>query len=109
MVATASSSPAAGAYVPAPDAYDEAFAASASPRPHYAGVLDALAAADLDALTAAVERDLDRRGVRFGGTGGFAAFHVDPVPRVLEAGEWRALAAGLAQRARALNAFVADV
>ena len=40
---------------------------------------------------------------------GFTAFHVDPVPRILPAGEWRALEAGLAQRVRALNAFVADV
>jgi uncharacterized circularly permuted ATP-grasp superfamily protein len=109
MVAIASPSPASGAYVPAPDAYDEAFAARGAPRPHYAGVLDALAAVDLDALTTAVEVDLGRRGVRFGGSGGVAAFHVDPVPRVLEAGEWRALATGLAQRTRALNAFVTDV
>jgi carboxylate-amine ligase len=109
MVATASPSPAAGAYVPAPDAYDEAFTAPDTPRPHYAGVLDALAGADLDALSASVAQELDRRGVRFGGSEGSTPFHVDPVPRVLGAAEWRSLAAGLVQRARALNAFVADV
>ena len=36
------------------------------------------------------------------------AVAVDPVPRLLAAREWRVLEAGLLQRARALNAFVAD-
>jgi uncharacterized circularly permuted ATP-grasp superfamily protein len=109
MVATASPFPATGAYVPAPDAYDEAFAARGIPRPHYAPVLAALAGRDLPALTAAIDGDLERGGVRFGGAGGFTPFHVDAVPRVLPAEEWRDLSAGLVQRARALNAFVADV
>jgi uncharacterized circularly permuted ATP-grasp superfamily protein len=33
---------------------------------------------------------------------------VDPVPRLIEAAEWEALEPGLLQRARALNAFIAD-
>ncbi|HEX5591890.1 MAG TPA: circularly permuted type 2 ATP-grasp protein, partial [Solirubrobacterales bacterium] len=33
---------------------------------------------------------------------------VDPVPRLIEASEWATLEPGLLQRARALNAFVAD-
>jgi uncharacterized circularly permuted ATP-grasp superfamily protein len=33
---------------------------------------------------------------------------VDPVPRLLEAAEWAELEPGLLQRARALNAFIAD-
>jgi uncharacterized circularly permuted ATP-grasp superfamily protein len=36
-------------------------------------------------------------------------FPLDVVPRVLPAGEWERLEAGLAQRVTALNAFVADV
>jgi carboxylate-amine ligase len=35
-------------------------------------------------------------------------FEVDPVPRVIEADEWRELSAGIAQRVQALEAFVAD-
>src|SRR4030081_3245887 len=101
MVATASPSPATGAYVPAPDAYDEAFAARGTPRPHYAGVLASLASTDLAALTDAIGGDLERRGVRFGGADGFTAFHVDAVPRGLPGGEWRALASALVQRPRA--------
>ncbi|MDX6675397.1 MAG: hypothetical protein QOH11_2815 [Solirubrobacteraceae bacterium] len=109
MVATASPFPATGAYVPAPDAYDEAFAARGSPRPHYVGMLAALAGTDLTALTAAIGGDLERRGVRFGGADGFTPFHVDAIPRILPADEWRSLSSALVQRTRALNAFVADV
>ena len=51
---------------------------------------------------------LGHRGVSFRSAGGAAEFLVDPVPRVLGAGEWAALEAGLTQRVRALDAFVAD-
>ena len=36
------------------------------------------------------------------------SFELDPVPRLIDAAEWERLEAGLAQRARALDAFVAD-
>ena len=49
------------------------------------------------------------RGIRFASVDGDDTWHVDPVPRVIPADEWEPLAAGLAQRVRALNAFVADV
>jgi len=55
--------------------------------------------------------DLCARKVTFGtaDNGDVESFVVDPVPRVIAREEWRALAAGLAQRARALDRFVADV
>jgi uncharacterized circularly permuted ATP-grasp superfamily protein len=56
-----------------------------------------------------VREALDGRGVNFRSAGGAAEFLVDPVPRVLGAAEWAELEAGLAQRVRALDAFVADV
>src|SRR6476620_11377994 len=108
MAPSASSAPPADGYAPAPDVYDEAFAGPGAVRPHYAPVLAALADADLPELSAAIDDDLDRPGVHFGGAGAPDTFHVDPVPRLLLADEWRVLAAGLAQRARTLNAFVAD-
>jgi uncharacterized circularly permuted ATP-grasp superfamily protein len=46
--------------------------------------------------------------VSFRSAGGAAEFLVDPVPRVLGASEWKHLEAGLVQRVRALDAFVAD-
>src|SRR4051794_11161266 len=64
---------------------------------------------DLPALAAAVRAEVAVRGVGFRSADGEAEFHIDPVPRVIAADEWAALARGLAQRVRALNAFVADV
>ena len=65
-------------------------------------------AAERDELSRRVNAVLEERGVRFGGAGGHA-FRADPVPRLLDPGEWELLADGLAQRIRALDAFVADV
>jgi uncharacterized circularly permuted ATP-grasp superfamily protein len=47
--------------------------------------------------------------VTFRTSGGSRPFHVDPIPRVLEATEWGDLERGMRQRSRALNAFIADV
>lgn len=71
--------------------------------------MDELATADLDAAAAAVRATLDERGVGFGAGRERSPFLVDPVPRVIEAEQWRLLERGLAQRGRALAAFVADV
>jgi uncharacterized circularly permuted ATP-grasp superfamily protein len=90
------------------DPYDEAFAAPGVPRPHYAALLDALAGIDLAALREAVNARVERDGVTFTTSAGEQAFVIDPVPRIIAAGEWAALAAGLEQRLRALNAFVLD-
>ena len=95
-------------YDPAPF-WDEAVTAQGLPRPHYRDVLEALAGGDLEARRAGVAEAMRERGVVFGGTGGTRPFVVDPVPRVLPAEEWSALEHGLAQRVRALNAFLADV
>ncbi len=62
-----------------------------------------------DELEAKVNATLLDAGVGFKSVQGDARFHVDPVPRVITAGEWVSIKRGLAQRVRALNAFVADV
>ncbi len=69
----------------------------------------ALDGAQLAELATAVQEALGTRGVDYRSAAGSAEFIVDPVPRVIAADEWTALEAGLAQRVRALNAFVADV
>ena len=46
---------------------------------------------------------------RFSSVEGDLQFYVDPVPRVITAADWEPVKRGLAQRVRALNAFVADV
>jgi uncharacterized circularly permuted ATP-grasp superfamily protein len=89
-------------------AYDEAWEAPGVPRPHYAALLGHLQATDLSALAADVSRRLTAAGVAFGEGAGPGSFEVDAVPRIVPRAEWRALAAGLEQRVRALNAFLAD-
>ncbi len=87
-------------------AFDEAFDAEGRPRPGYEPVLEALSSEPLDSLAAAVRGELSHRGVTFGDR--HTTFPVDPVPRILGRDDWDTLSAGLAQRARALQAFVAD-
>ncbi len=89
--------------------YDEAIDPSGEPRPHYRGLIAALAETDLDELKRCVRHDLHSRGVAFTSENGSEAFAVDAFPRVIPAAEWEPLAAGLCQRVRALNAFLADV
>ena len=89
--------------------YDEAFEAPRVPRAHYRELLTLLAGLDLSALAAAVSAGVDELGVSFGSGATAEPFHVDPVPRVMDAAEWDLVERGLAQRVRALNAFTADV
>jgi uncharacterized circularly permuted ATP-grasp superfamily protein len=87
--------------------YDEALTADGIPRPDYARVLEALARDPAGALEAA-RRRAHELGASFGEGKGAHPFKVDPVPRIVGSDEWEGLEAALAQRARALNAFVAD-
>jgi uncharacterized circularly permuted ATP-grasp superfamily protein len=96
-------------YAPASETYDEAVTADGSPRPAAVPVLGAVAGHDLDVLAGCVMEDMAGIGMTFRSVEGDARFVVDPVPRVLSAGEWADLEVGLAQRVRALNAFVVDV
>lgn len=70
----------------------------------YEALLTALDGSDLAAVSRAVARRLAEAGVDFGDH----AFVVDPVPRLVAGAEWDRLAAGLAQRTRALNRFLHD-
>ena len=95
-------------YPPPRDFYDEAVDPDGELR-EAGGAGVALIGPDLPALRASVRGALDGRGVSFRADGGDAEFHLCPVPRVFGADEWAPLEAGLAQRVRALDAFVADV
>jgi uncharacterized circularly permuted ATP-grasp superfamily protein len=98
------------AYAPeseAPGAWDEALDADGTPRPSHVAALGALARTGLPAAERGVRDEIERLGLTFGEDA--APFHVCPVPRVVDRDEWDALSAGLVQRARALDAFVADV
>jgi len=89
--------------VPLAAPYDEAYEESGQPRPQYAELLAGLD--DPAGLAARTEERLRGRGVSFGD----GVFGLDPVPRILTAEEWSEVQVGVAQRIRALDAFVADV
>src|SRR4051794_1390239 len=89
--------------------YDEAIGADGNARPPARAALEAIVRAGPGELPARVGRSLKRAGVRFSSVEGDLEFYVDPVPRVITATEWEPVKRGLAQRVRALNAFVADV
>jgi len=64
---------------------------------------------DLRELCENVAGEASRRGVCFGSADGAQDFRIDPIPRLIDAAEWRELSAGVAQRVRALELFVRDV
>jgi uncharacterized circularly permuted ATP-grasp superfamily protein len=89
-------SPGAGKYPLDAGHFDEAFALDGTARRPYAEVLGALARHDLVVLRERVQSDAAALGLSFG----------PDTP--IEAAEWEDLEAGLFQRTRALNAFLAD-
>ncbi len=70
-------------------------------------------AADLIEHREAINRELARNGVRFGiykdGVYRDRLFPYDPIPRVIASDDFDMLEAGLKQRVRALNAYLADI
>jgi carboxylate-amine ligase len=84
--------------VPRRGPYDEAAAPAAL----------AAVARDAGQLAEGVRARVERAGVRFRGADGDTDIRLDPVPRVITAGDWQHVKVGLAQRVKALNAFVAD-
>jgi carboxylate-amine ligase len=90
------------------DGYDEAWSAPEVPRPEYEDVLRTLALYHRPALRSRIRLHLSRGKVTFGSGPDATPFVVDPVPRVINAEEWERLSSGLAQRVRALEAFVQD-
>ena len=95
-------------YKPADGAVDEAFRADGRVRPQYEGVLAALTAAGPAAVADAIATGAARDGVVHGTGSDAHPLAIDAVPRVVDAREWAQLEAGLLQRVRALEAFVAD-
>jgi uncharacterized circularly permuted ATP-grasp superfamily protein len=87
--------------------FDDAVAADGTLRPTARRILDAIG--DIGARGRQVRAEVQGLGIRFASVDGDDSWHVDPFPRAIPGGEWAALEAGLAQRVRALNAFVADV
>ena len=90
-----------------PEGLDEALDPLGAPRPPYAGVLAAAAAAGLPELEARATAVARAGEIDFGPAERTVV--LDPLPRLIDAEEWAVLSAGLRQRALALNAFVRDI
>ena len=86
------------------NAWNEAYAAPGRPRSLYGPLLQALESVDLASLKADVGVRIEAAGASFS----TAPLGVCPIARLIEKSEWTALSAGLAQRVRALSAFVVD-
>jgi uncharacterized circularly permuted ATP-grasp superfamily protein len=93
-------------------AYDEMFAADGLPHPHVKALYDALqtlTVEDLAQRAAARDRRFRDQGVTFSHAGEEWLFPLDLIPRLIPAAEWALIEAGVVQRVRALEAFLADV
>jgi len=98
-------------------AWDEMFGpaepeAGLSPRPHYLplyDVLGTLSAGEYRARCAARDTSFRDQGITFSLSGEERPFPLDLVPRIIPSGEWELVEAGVAQRVRALEAFLDDV
>lgn len=93
-------------------AWDEVFAAPGEPHEQSRALRDALgamSAEDLDGRSTALARAFRDQGITFSLSGEERPFPLDLVPRVVEAEEWGRVERGVAQRVRALEAFLADV
>jgi uncharacterized circularly permuted ATP-grasp superfamily protein len=98
-------------YSPREPAYDEMFA-GAGPRPAYAQLVETfgeMSERDLSLRVEALQSSYLDQGVTFDIGGEERAFPIDIVPRLIQASEWAAIDAGVQQRVRALEMFLADV
>ncbi|MBU6171838.1 MAG: circularly permuted type 2 ATP-grasp protein, partial [Verrucomicrobia bacterium] len=96
--------------------YDEMFAADGGVRPHCGPLQDRfreIDPRDFLARKASSELYFLRQGITFNvyhdDRGTERIFPFDPIPRVMPAGEWEHLEAGLTQRIVALNLFLHDI
>ena len=71
--------------------------------------LDSLSREELRGRTEALARSYLAQGVTFDFAGEERPFPLDAVPRVIESADWERIEAGVAQRVRALEAFLGDV
>jgi uncharacterized circularly permuted ATP-grasp superfamily protein len=97
---------------PNSQAYDEVFESPGVPRQLYRAIVEIINrydAAELGSRFEQLARTFTDRGVTFALGGVERPFPLDLIPRVISALEWQALAAGISQRVRALEAFLDDV
>jgi uncharacterized circularly permuted ATP-grasp superfamily protein len=97
-------------------AWDELLDEHGAARPAAARLVDHLkdlGMAEIQARQDLADLDILSAGITFtvyhDGLGIDRAWPMDIIPRIIEAGEWRRVEAGLIQRMRAINAFIEDI
>lgn len=102
--------------MPAQPPYDEMLTAAGLVRAHYAGLhqrIATLAPEELSDRQRTLERYFLLQGITFTVYGGDSSTEriipTDLLPRIIPAVEWSRIEAGLTQRLRALNMFLADI
>ena len=93
-------------------AWDEMFSTPGTARDSYREIHAALAEMTQDELrgrTEALGASYLAQGVTFDFAGEERPFPLDAVPRVIDQAEWLTVEAGIKQRVRALEAFLADI
>jgi len=103
------------AYRPVPGTYDEMKSADGQVRPHWQKLVDALRSlsrTEMDARWKRVERILYENGLTHNiygqGDATERPWRLDALPLLISAEDWRRLEKGLVQRARLLDAVLAD-
>ncbi|HKF89731.1 MAG TPA: circularly permuted type 2 ATP-grasp protein, partial [Propionibacteriaceae bacterium] len=94
------------------EAFDEMIDTAGSVRPSYKAIYSTLrrtTPAELHGIAEALAKNYTQAGVTFDIGGVERPFPLDLVPRVIAAPEWETIEAGVGQRVRALEAFLADV
>ncbi len=96
--------------------YDEMFAADGEVRPNYAALyarMSSLSAAELAHRQWTLEQSFLMQGITFTVYGGDSTTEriipTDLFPRIIPGAEWAKIEAGLTQRLKALNLFLADI
>jgi uncharacterized circularly permuted ATP-grasp superfamily protein len=92
--------------------WDEMYAGAGEPRDHCSDLHEALTVLsrdDFEARCTARDRSFREQGITFAHAGEERPFPLDLVPRVIGSAEWGAVEAGVGQRVRALESFLADV
>src|SRR6188474_2508032 len=93
-------------------AFDEMIDSAGAIRPAYSTVYETLRRATADELRSIAEslaNNYTQAGVTFDVGGVERPFPLDLVPRVIASPEWEIIEAGVAQRVRALEAFLSDI
>ncbi|HEU5223513.1 MAG TPA: circularly permuted type 2 ATP-grasp protein [Candidatus Lumbricidophila sp.] len=101
-----------GGTQPTPPPFDEMFASATEVRAPYRQLHDALAKMSREELQGrgdALAKSYLAQGVTFDFAGEERPFPLDAVPRIIEADDWSNVRRGVAQRVRALEAFLADI